>query len=56
MEYILTTLTGNPYIAKLRIYKEKMRKFYNARYGREKLTTFLDYEYIEDVDTQTQYL
>lgn len=56
MEYILTTLTGNPHITKLRIYKEKMRKFYNARYGREKLTTFFDYEYIEDVDTQTQYL
>jgi hypothetical protein len=56
MEGILTTLSGNPNVAKLRIYKDRFHKFYNARYGREKLTIFLDYEYIEDIGTQMQYL
>jgi hypothetical protein len=56
IDSILTTLTGKSNIAKLRIYKDRMRKFYNARYSKEKLTFFFDYEYIEDYDSQLGYL
>ena len=34
MDVILSTLTGNSNIGKLRIYKDRMRKFYNCRYSR----------------------
>jgi hypothetical protein len=49
-------INGKSNIAKLMIYNERMRRFYNAQYSREKLNIFFDYEYIEDYGSQLQYL
>ena len=32
----------------IRIYKDDFAKIYTHRYGRDKITNFFDYEYIED--------
>lgn len=56
LDLILSTLTGNPNVANLRIYKETLKKFYICRYSKEKITSFFDYEYIEDYDSQLKIL
>ena len=56
LNHILTALTGNPNVSTLRIYKERLKKFYNARFLKEKITSFFDYEYIEDYDSQLGYI
>jgi hypothetical protein len=35
----------------IRIYKEDFNKIYSFRYGKDKITSFFDYEYIEDYDS-----
>jgi len=32
----------------IRIYKDDFQKIYGYRYGKDRITSFLDYEYIED--------
>ena len=56
IDVILSTLVPNQHVATLRIYKERLKKFYSHRYRKEKLTLFYDYEYIEDYDSQFKYL
>ena len=49
-------MVPNQTVATLRIYKDKLRRFYMSRYRKEKITAFFDYEYIEDYDSQLAYL
>lgn len=35
----------------LRIYREQFRRMFLQRYGRDRITPFLDFEYIEDFDS-----
>lgn len=53
---LLAEISGNRNKNNLRIYKEALRKVYLNRFGKEKITSFFDYEYIEDFGSQDKLM
>ena len=56
MYNLLSTISKDKNKDTIRIYREDFSKIYTYRYGRDRITQFFDYEYIEDYNSLLEIL